>query len=77
MRIGISLFATVTLLQLPAQQLLPRPYLVYKGATDNPSHFTQYNFAVSNYSSYSDELFRWAPDLPAVRIEPQRLADVG
>jgi hypothetical protein len=47
-----------------AQHQPAKPALIYKGASQGPSNFTQYNFAVSNYSSYAAELFRPAPDLP-------------
>jgi hypothetical protein len=63
MRLGVICFLLSAVVQVSAQEL-PKPVLIFNGSVRSGSHFTQYNFAVSNYSAYPDELFRPAPDLP-------------
>lgn len=64
MRLGVLFFiAGSAFVQLSAQQI-PKPVLIFKGSMRNASGITQYNFAVSNYSAYSGEFFKPAPDLP-------------
>lgn len=64
MRITIILLLMTASLSTMRAQQLPKPVLEYKGSVKSGPQFTQFNFAISNYAAYPDELFRPAPDLP-------------
>jgi hypothetical protein len=65
------MLATETVLTAPPARLrppaLPNPILLFTGqepATIEGKQWTRYNYAVDNFSSYPDELFAAAPELP-------------